>query len=259
MNAVGGASGRVSVAPILYVGATAARKAAVQSVRTPYLAFMDVDDAPRTDLARRLGCGVPAMMPTWCFARTYACTTGWRGMFRLKDGAAFTLDVQPIAKTEPAFGPPRVFLGSCSARNTFSRTAILPPKTALRWGRGHDSSAAIDMPRIAKVGRPALNRYSIFNQFHVSRLQTELIRLAAMRALHQRLAAMRALPAFLPQSMPSTAAICSITGKIGGLLRSRRINIEWCGVILSALDGTFAALASASVPRRSTLRIGTGP
>ena len=193
--------GRVSVAHYPHVGATAARKAVVQSVRTPYLAFMDVDDAleptfaeAMLDAAARHDADM-VFCPYVCVYDGVARHVSFEG-----DGAAFTRDVQPIRKTPslllalPVFFWGKLFrteyfLAHCDfASEDSASLADVPTILPL----------AIDMPRIAKVATP-LYRYSISTKSMCRISKQELIRLAAMRALHQRLAAMGALPAFLPQ------------------------------------------------------------
>ncbi|HPT16754.1 MAG TPA: glycosyltransferase [Kiritimatiellia bacterium] len=191
----------VRVAHFPHVGATSARKAAVPSVSTPYLAFLDADDALETtfaetmlEVAERQDADM-VFCPYVCVYDGIARHVSYEG-----DGAAFARDVHPIRKTPsllltvPVFFWGKLFrtdyfLAHCDfASEDSASLADVPTILPL----------LIDMPRIAKVAEP-LYRYSISSNSMCRVSKQELIRLAAMRTLHRRLEAMGALPAFLPQ------------------------------------------------------------
>lgn len=193
--------GMVRVAHFPHVGATAARKAAVQSVSTPYLAFLDVDDVLEPTFAEAMLDAAECHDADLVFC-PYTCV--YDGVARHVsfdgEGDAFTRAICPIRKTPslllavPVFFWGKLFrteyfLAHCDfASEESASLADIPTILPL----------LIDMPRIAKVAKP-LYRYRISSNSMCRVSKQEITRLVAMRTLHRRLEAIGALPAFLPQ------------------------------------------------------------
>jgi glycosyltransferase involved in cell wall biosynthesis len=191
----------VRVAHYTHAGPTAARKVAVQSVRTPYLSFLDVDDALDTTFAEAMLDAAESHDADLVFC-PYTCV--YNGIARHvsfeENGEMFMRAICPIRKTPslllaiPVFFWGKLFrtdyfLAHCDfASEESASLADIPTILPL----------LIDIPRIVKVSKP-LYRYSISSNSMCRASKQEITRLVAMRTLHRCLEEIGALPTFLPQ------------------------------------------------------------